>query len=301
MLEARLHMSAGRVAFRLRELEPSRKHLEQAVALSESLGDPGYETLIISLLLLGTVTVTQRELEVTQTIFDRVIALCTERGDTLHLAVVLNNRRELWLRLKDAGRAAADAERCRQIGRELGHSELEYVSSYNLAEIHYLSGDLEAAWPHLRRAVEIEPANSTKPLSLLLQARLLAYADRRTAARNVIESIRENQTQARTMGDMDALFLESEEVLFQMAELATRETVSREWESLRDRAERISQTEELAEVIEMMALVTLRRGRVSQGRALLREALDVCAKAPHIIEDRIRQRMTGSMPVAPAR
>jgi tetratricopeptide (TPR) repeat protein len=296
LLEARLHMSEGRVAFRMRELEPSRQHLEKAVALSESLGDPGYETLIISLLLLGTVMVTQRDLEGTQTTFDRVIALCTERGDTLHLAGVLNNRRELWLRLKDAAGAAADAERCRQIGRELGHSELEYVSSYNLAEIYYLSGDLESAWPHLRRAVEIEPANSTKPLSLLLQARLLAYADRRTAARNVIEGIRENQSQARTMGDMDALFMESEEVLFQMAELATRETVSREWESLRARAERISQTEELAEVIEMMALVALRRGRVSQGRSLLRDALEVCAKAPHIIEDRIRQRMSGSMP-----
>lgn len=293
LLEARLHMSEGRAAFRLRELEPSRRRLEQAVTLSESLGDLGYETLIISLVLLGLVTVAQRDLDVAQTTFDRVIALCNERGDILHLASALNNRREFWLRTKDAARAAADGERCRQIGRELGHSELEYASTYNLAELYYLTGDLESAWPHLRRAVEMEPANSTKPLSLLLQARLLAYADRRTAAGNVIESIRENQTQARTMGDMDALFLDSEEVLFQMAELATRETMSREWESLRARAERISQTEELAEVIEMMAVVSMRRGRVSQGRALLREALEVCVKAPHIIEDRIRQRMSG--------
>jgi serine/threonine protein kinase/tetratricopeptide (TPR) repeat protein len=295
LLEARLHMSEGRAAWRLRELEPGRRRLEQAIAEAEALGDPGYETLVIALLLLGLITVAQGDLAVAGPTFERVIALCEERGDTLHLAAALNNRRELWLRTKDAARAAADGLRCRQIGRELGHSEVEYGSAYNLAELYYLTGDLEAAWPHLRRAVEIEPANATKPLSLLLQARLLAYADRRTAARSVIESIRENQSQARTMGDMDALFLESEEVLFQMAELATRETMSREWESLRARAERVSPAEELTEVIELMGLVALRRGRIAQGRALLREALEVCVRSPHIIEERIRQRLEGPL------
>jgi tetratricopeptide (TPR) repeat protein len=295
MLQARLAMSEGRAAWRLLELEPARRLLDQAVALSEALGDPGYESLIIALLLLGVVAVAQGDLALARSTLDRVIALCDERGDTLHLASAFANRRELWLRTKDATRAAADGLRCHQIGRELGHSEVEYVSAYNLAELYYHTGDLESAWPHLRRAVEIEPANSTKPMSLLLQARLLAYDNRRTAARNVIETIRENQTQARTMGDMDALFLESEEVLFQMAELATRETMSSEWESLRARAERVSQAEELTEVVEMMALVSMRRGRVAQGRSLLREALAICARAPHIIEKRIRQRLEGPL------
>ncbi|HWN69466.1 MAG TPA: hypothetical protein VNM90_17615, partial [Haliangium sp.] len=295
LLEAELAMSEGRAAWRLLELEPARQLLDQAAVLSEALGDPGYETFIISLLLLGCAAVAQGDLALAEPTFDRVIALCEERGDTLHLASAYANRRELWLRTKDAARAAADGLRCLQIGRELGHSEVEYVSAYNLAELYYHTGQLESAWPHLRRAVEIEPANSTKPMSLLLQARLLAYDNRRMAARSVIESIRENQSQARAMGDMDALFLESEEVLFQMAELATRETMSSEWESLRARAENVSQAEELTEVIEMMALVALRRGRVAQGRSLLREAVEICARAPHIIEERIRQRL-GSRP-----
>jgi serine/threonine protein kinase/tetratricopeptide (TPR) repeat protein len=293
LLEAELAMSEGRAAWRLLELEPARQLLEQAVALSEALGDPGYETLIIALLLLGVVAVAQGDLALARPTFDRAIALCEERGDMLHLAGAFANRRELWLRKKDPARAVADSLRCLQIGRELGHSEIEWASSFNLAELYYLTGQLESAWPHLRRAVEIEPANSTKPISLLLQARLLAYDNRRTAARSVIESIRENQSQARAMGDMDALFLESEEVLFQMAELATRETMSSEWESLRARAENVSQAEELTEVIEMMALVAIRRGRVSQGRSLLREALEICARAPHIIEERIRKRLEG--------
>jgi serine/threonine protein kinase/tetratricopeptide (TPR) repeat protein len=295
LLEARLVMSEGRAAWRTLDLEPARRLLSQAVTLADALGDPGYETLVIALLLLGMVAATQSDLALARSTFDRVIALCEERGDTLHLASAFANRRELWLRTKDAGRAAADGLRCLQIGRELGHSEVEWASAYNLAELYYFTGELEAAWPHLRRAVEIEPANSTKPMSLLLQARVLAYDNRRTAARNVIESIRENQAQARTMGDMDALFLDSEEVLFQMAELATRETMSREWESLRARAESVSQAEELTELIEMMALVALRRGRIAQGRSLLREALAICARSPHIIEERIRQRLEGPL------
>ncbi|WP_428265217.1 protein kinase domain-containing protein [Haliangium sp.] len=291
VLAANLCMSRGRVAWRFRELDDASRLLREAVDRAEALGDTGYEILVISLLLHGCVAVAQRDLDDAQRIFDRAIYLCEERGDKLHLAGALNNRRELWLRLRDADRAATDGLRCRQIGRELGQSEIEYASSYNLAELRYFAGDLDAAWPDLRRAVEIEPSNSTKPLSLLLQARLFAYADRRAHARNTLETIRENQNQARSMGDMDALFLESEEVLFSMAELATRETVSSEWQALRNRAEAVSPTEELAEVIEMMGLVAIRRGHTIRGKRLLHEALSVCARAPHLIETRIRRRL----------
>ncbi|ACY15989.1 serine/threonine-protein kinase PknK [Haliangium ochraceum] len=293
LLDARLHMGQGRAHLRFRHWDESSRLLERAIELSEPLGDAGYENLVISLLMLGFVAVTRRNLDHAAEIFARVIALCEERGDVFHLAVALNNRRELWLCKLDAEWTKKDLLRCRQIGRELGHSEVEYASEYNLAELHYFTGDLEGAWPHLRRAVEIEPANSTKPLSLLLQARLLAYADRRMAARNVLEGIRDSQNRARTMGDMDALFLESEEVLFQMAELATRETMSPEWDALRMRAEEISQIEELVEVVEMMALVAQRRGRFAQGKKLLREALALCAQAPHLIELRLRRQLEG--------
>lgn len=291
LLEARLCMARGRIAFRLQQWTAAQPLFEQAIASAEQLGDQGYETLVITNLLLGVVANANEQIDLAETAFTRAIALCEEHGDRLHLAGALNNRRVLWLSRKDKERAASDALRGRQIGREIGQAEIEYVSAYNLAEIYYYAGDLEAAWPHMRRAVEIEPNNSAKPLSLLLQARLLAFADRRVAARSVLDSIRESQAASRAMGNEDALFIEPEEIFFTMAELATRETMSNEWDVLRARAERLSQPEELAEVLEMMGLVSLRRGRVEQARKLLEEALAVCARAPHLIEGRIRHQL----------
>lgn len=291
LLDTRLCMGLGRVAWRQRQWSTARPLLEQAIAQAERLGDAGYESLVISLLMLGDLAVAEKRIDLAETTLDRAIALCEERGDKLHLAGALNNRRDIWISRKNVERTAADLLRVQQIGREIGLAEYEYISAYNLAELYYFAGDLEAAWPHMRRAVEIEPSNSAKPLSLLLQARLLAFADRRTSARSVLESIRESQDRSRSMGHADALFLASEEVLCTMAELATRERISAEWDELRARAEQVSQPEELAEVIEMMGLVALRRGRVAQAKQLLEEALAVCARAPHLVEERIRRQL----------
>ncbi len=291
LLEARLAMSRGRVAWRFQQWGPARALLEQAVAESDVLGDEGYETLVISLLCVGYVATAQRDLDYAAYTFERVIKLCEERGDRLHLASALNNRHEIWRRTKDLSRAAEDTLRSQQIGRELGHSEIEYISSYNLAELYYFAGHLAPARRHLSRAVALEPSHSTKPLSLLLNVRLCAYDNQRQEARELIEAIRERQTRARSTGDLDALFLESEEVLYTMAELATRDTVSLEWEGLCNRARRVSQTEELAEVIEMMGLVAVRQGQRGKGQATLRQALAVCERAPHLIETRIEKHL----------
>ena len=290
-LEARMCMGHGRVALRQQQWTTAQPLLEQAIASAEQLGDEGYETLVIGFLLLGVVATAEKQSDLAETSFTRAIDLCEEHGDRLHLAVALTNRHVLWLSRKDQSRAASDALRGQQIGREIGQAEVEYASAYNLAAIYYYAGDLEAAWPHMRRAVEIEPNNAAKPLSLLLHARLLALADRRAAARRVLDSIRENQAASRAADNDDALFTEPEEVLYTMADLATRAATAGEWDALRARAERLSQPEELAEVLEMMGLWALRRGRVEQARGLLEDALAVCARTPHLIEERIRQQL----------
>ncbi len=289
VIEARMATAQARAAFRTRDWHRAEGLFERAIALSEPLGDQGYENLVISLSLLGVVTVAQGNIENGEAIFDRVISLCEARGDRMHLASALNNRREVWLSKKDVERAAIDGLRCRTIGREIGQSEIEYASSHNLAEIYYYAGNIEAAWPHMRRAVEIEPSNSLKPLSLLLQARLLAFAERLVAARTVLIGIRRNQVHARTNAIKDALFLDSEEVLLDMAELVScSSTDEGHWRAVIERAQRVSQPEELAEVLEMKAIVTLRQGNRVAAMRLFEQALQICKRTPHLIENRIR-------------
>src|SRR5690606_6475336 len=143
--------------------------LEAAAHHAEQLGDPGYETLVISLLLLGLVLVAQNEPNLAKAALDRVLSLCEAHGAKLHLATALTNRRDVWILRKDMARAAEDGLRCQHIGREIGQAEVEWVSSINLAELYYLAGDLDSAQPHIARAVEVEPSNSKKPLSRLLE------------------------------------------------------------------------------------------------------------------------------------
>ena len=288
LIEARLCLGLGRAKYRFRKWEESQRLLERAASQAADLGDPGYETLVIALLLIAALCTLVNRQEQAQHTFDRVIALCEERGDKLHLAGALNNRYVLWILRKDVKRAAQDCLRCRQIGRDIGLSQLEYMCAYNLAELYYYAGDLESAETPLGRALEIEPSNSPKPSTMLLKARLLVFAGRLRETTEVTEQIEATQSRARVNGQLDALFIETEELFYHMVRMATRSFSESAWRTLKQRAESIAQPFEIAEVIEIGGLVALRDGHTEIATAMLNEALDVCRTASHLIEVRIQ-------------
>ena len=220
LIAARLSLAKGRTHFRFNRLEEAAAVLDKAASQAEVLGDDGYETRVVAQIMRAGVAGYRNRIEQAQTIYSQAIELCQERGDRVHLAVVHGNRYHLWLMRGDAQRAVEDSLICRQIGRETGFSEIEYVSSYNLAEIYYYNADREGGAPYLRRAVEMEPSNSKRPLSWLLELRILVFDDSLEEASVLLERLSKNQREMRASGDLDGLFTNAEELLYEMIQLA---------------------------------------------------------------------------------
>ena len=292
LIDARLCMGEARSHLRMGNLEIAETQFEEAAEKAEALGDAGYETQVIALMMLGYTLMLKNQLERAWTPLERVIALCVERGDKLHLASVYAHCSYLWFVRRDLAQAVEYGLQCRQIGRDIGLSELEYLSSLNLGEYHYYAGDGESSEVYVQRACEMEPSNSKRPLSRLLQVRLLVFQDNIDEARTLLAQLAEMRERSLAAVDHDAWYQANEGILYDASLLAVRDDPADEsWHSLRQRAERDAQPEVLAEVLEFSARAAARRGDIERARTALREALEVCTRTSHLIEDRIERTL----------
>ncbi|WP_437952899.1 protein kinase [Sorangium sp. So ce296] len=291
-LAARLALGVGRSLHRFSREEEAAAALERAAADSASLGADGYETRVISLLMLGFVLQGLGRLDDAEEALGQAIALCEAHHDTLHLGSVTNNRALLWACRGDKARMIADLERVLSLARELGQSGLERIGEYNLGEYLYLMDDLAAAKPHIERALEIEQhrfCGMCRPVALLLKTRFLFYCGEHAEARALFERMREMQEQARAEGRVDALMVPSEEVLCAMIDLATRDGSDAAWDALVERSAQSSVGQEHIEVLEIRAVTALRRGRLAAARSALSAALLAAERIPNVMADRLRR------------
>jgi tetratricopeptide (TPR) repeat protein len=285
LLRMRLMLGMGRAHWRQGRWEQARDLLEAAADLARRLGDAGYESLVISLLLLGFILPNLKRIDDAQRVLEECIAACTERGDKLHLGSAINNRRNLWVARGELTRALADQEHFKRLGRELGMMGWEYFAEHNLGELHYQAGNTPAAAPHITRAMELERAHpevASRPWGLLLHARVLAYEGKTEAAREALRAIQ--QVLAERPG---VRFSASESVLLSLVELATRPATPEEWQALQERSEACSMEQEPLEVLEVMALSRLRRGERQEAIRLLEEALRRAERLPNIMGPRL--------------
>ncbi|MCG8422377.1 MAG: protein kinase [Proteobacteria bacterium] len=283
-LEARLLLGRACIHWRLSRLNTAADLLMRSVRRSEALGDRSYETNVVALLVLATIRSAQYWLDEAEDLFERVIALCNEHGDMIHLAAALNNRQDHWAARKDIERAIADALRTRQIARELGQAEAEYVSEFNLAELHYYYGDLEAARPHVDRARELEAMISPKPLATLLAARWLLFQGRAAEAHELVCDIRTPGSKAE--------WVPREQVQLDMVELATSGASEARWADLRARAAKYCHLLwEHVEVVEAQALAHWRSGQLDRAVAALEEAAKLAGQRPHLIHYRLERAL----------
>lgn len=290
-LHARLKLAIGRSQFRNGKRKEACASLEEAAALAEQMENAGYETLVVSLMMLGVVLPDLGRIDEAERALQRVIALCSERRDRLHLGSAINNRRNLWVARKDLTRALEDQRQFMRLGRELGMVGWEYFAEYNLGELLYQAGKLEEAESHIKRAVELErghPEVAPHPVAALLRARLRAYQGERVHARALLEEVAEAVAKARAQGRDGAELAPSDQVLFDAVELATRDAGPAEWQKLRERSREQSVEQEPIEVAELAGLSLLRQGYVAEAVAQLREALALAARIPNVMDDRVR-------------
>ncbi|NOK13147.1 protein kinase [Corallococcus exercitus] len=298
-VQARLLLALGRAQFRKGEWLDALMPLEAAAERARKLGDAGYETLVVALLLMAVILPNLGDIDGAERVMDEVISACTERGDRFHLGSAINNRRNLWVARRDLTHALKDQERFMQLGRELGVVGWEYFAEHNMGELYYQAGDVEAAAPHIARAIVLErrhPEVAHRPWALLLQARAMAWTGRHDRARDLLEQVRQTMANNRHGVNLSP----SEEVLFSMVELSARDATAEEWHALRERSAQASVEQEPLEVLEMMGLAAWRRGDFAEAMLALGEALARAAHVPNLMEDRIRRSLERVRDLTPA-
>ncbi len=290
-LEAQLLLARGRSLNRQSRDQEASELLERAAALAGTLGDEGYETHVISLLMLGWILIGLGRLDDAARALERGMAACEERGDRMHLLTALNNRGLLAACREDVEEMTASFERVRALAHELGVTHLELYAEYNLAESLYLIGEqIGQAALHIERAqaiVERRLAGAFRPVIPLLEARLFAHAGNLAAAEGRIAVIRERQAAARAHGEPELLFVPSEEALFAMVELAVGGGGPAEWDALEARAAEVSVGQERIEVVEMRGLTALRAGRREEAARALDRAVALAAAIPNAMRRRL--------------
>ncbi len=294
LIEARLLMGLGRSSFRFSRDAQAAQLLDRAAERAETLGDAGYETLVISLLLNGYVLATLGRLDESERAFDRVIPLCAERGDKLHLGAAVGNRFMLWTCRNDKARLIADLEHLLGISREMGNGRMEQQAHFYLGVFQRWLHNFEEAEKHARRAVEIDErrfGEAARPESRLLLARVLAARGDSAAARVILSEIRARQLRARARNDREIELLPAEEAFFTMVDLVTRVTEESEWDGLQARARVCLTGQDLIEVLEMRGRAAQRDRRQDRARKAFQEALEIAKSVPNVTRDRIEREL----------
>ncbi len=287
---ARLELARARTLFRAARFNEAVVALEAAATFAEPLGDEGYETLVVALLLLGPLLPNLGRAEEARAAIDRAMALASAHGDPLHLASALNNRRNLWVALGTLDPALEDQRAFLRIGRDLGMVGIEYVGQFNLGELLYQARNLSDAGLHVTRAVDLErrhPEVASSPVARLLQARLHAYGGDLAAARDWMGEVRKCEAGAREVDNRGALLGPSDRILAEAVDLVVAGEGPERWTDLCVRSRGISVEQEPIEIRELHGLTALRAGRIDEAGVALREALALTDRIPNLMRARV--------------
>ncbi len=183
LLRARLLLGEGRTWWRRGDTAAAARLISQAIELASSCGDEGYEQRVIARLMLGPLEVAgPGGVDLARATFAALVAECERHHDRLHLAAALNNRRHVWIATGELDALLEDAERCTQIGRQLGILAFEYGARINAGEALLRAGRVAEARRQVEAALHIELRRSPRRTAHLLEIRLLLAEGRRDEA-----------------------------------------------------------------------------------------------------------------------
>jgi tetratricopeptide (TPR) repeat protein/predicted nucleic acid-binding protein len=151
-VRARLDNWIGVVHARQGNLDEARQRLDRAIVAAEAQGE--HETLVGSLLMLGSVLRRIERLDEARALVDRVIAHCEARGDVFHLTVGLFNRINLR-RHAAVAEAEADCARAIEIAERHGYGQMEIAGLLNLSELCLDAGRDADALEAARRGFDV--------------------------------------------------------------------------------------------------------------------------------------------------
>ncbi len=294
LFRARLLLGLGRSATRFSRNDEAAALLEKAVNAAEPLGDEGYETRVIALMMLSYLLLAMNRLDGAPGVLEQLVTLCENHGDDLHLGGALNVRAMLWASEGARERMTADMERSLTIARKLGQASLELMGEFNFGEYLLLMDDPAAASPHIARARALDLRITGQPgraLIALLEARRLLYMGDVGGACSVVQGIRKNQAESLARGAHDRLMAPSEDVLCTAIELTGGGASAEQWDELEARSEQVSLGQERIEVIETRATALQRANRAEEARHHLARAVELASRIPNVMRRRLARRL----------
>jgi len=284
LLRARLSLALGRVAQREARWEEAVSRLAEAERAAGALGDEGYETRVIALVILAFALPTLGRPGEAEEAASRAIELAGGRGDLLHVAASLNSRAEIRIAQRDLAGALVDLEAYRRLGRELGMATTEHVAAHNAGEILYYADELDRALSLAGKAEELEahhPEVTSFPFASLLSARIHARRGALGVAREKLAPVeRAIARNPRVAGPAWA-------VLAEAVGLAARDGGAAEWDALAPRAARDASGQMRIEILGLRAGCAARAGRVDEARGALAEARALAGRLGSLMEDRL--------------
>jgi hypothetical protein len=191
----------------------------------------------------------------------------------------------------------ADSEIALQLSREYNFTTTELRTLHNITEIAYLTGDRDSARRYApRNAALCDRLSGATVLpvldELLLYARVLVLDGAIEQARNVWSEIGERlkiaNEAAEARGETRLDFHASNQVLFDMVDLATRAASTEEWDALMERSARDSVQEETIEVWAIRGLSAERAGDVMGARRALGKAVELAEDIPSMMGEQVR-------------
>lgn len=295
-LSLRAQLARGRLHVRLAEWAPAVRVLTLTVEGAQWARD--FETHVVALVLLASaLTFLDRADEAAER-FDEAIARCEAAGDTLHLAAACSNRLLLWLKRGEVERAATDLRRAIALSRELGHAQMERLSTFNLAELLHVTGRPEEALPLALRAHELGVrfvGEHPVATDALLVARIQADVGEGAGAERQLEWVARHCPPESVPP--------ATQVMLRLVELQVREARggapagSADWEALLAEAAPCASDDERVEILVQATCSALRAGEASAARGWLARAEDTAAGAPlwRARLEALRERVHGAL------
>jgi tetratricopeptide (TPR) repeat protein len=278
-LSLRCLLARGRLHVRLAEWEPAVRVLSLTVEGAERARDA--ETLVVALVLLGSALIFLDRADEAAARFDEAISRCEASGDTLHLAAACSNRLLLWLKRGEVELAMGDLRRAIALSRELGHAQMERLSTFNLAELLHVSGRPGEALPLALRAHELGVrfvGEHPVATDALLVARIRADVGDVEGAERQLEWV---ATHCPAEGLPPATA-----VMRRLVELQVRRAREgahsghEDWEALVAEAAPCASDDERVEILVQAAQAALRAGHEDEARDWLGRAEHTAAGAP---------------------
>jgi serine/threonine protein kinase/tetratricopeptide (TPR) repeat protein len=313
LLEVRLASNLTRVLHRADDPEGCVRVGAQAADKAAYLGAAGYESRVITLLMVAPDCGKLGRFEEAEQYFETIIRQAEEHSDLHHLAAAYVNRSTVWFTLDRLDRGVDDLHAATEIARKIGEPFVEAIALNNLAMVLYASGgqggndelagedereaNLQRASEHAARCTELSlqlwGEHSAQVMDAeLLKARISNYRDEPEEAVRLAGSIRARQAAAAAAGvDPGEGWGLNADLLLEAIELATSVTahgVEARWNA---HAERVAaaelQPEDRLELLECRAVATLREGRNEPAQALYAEALRLACESQNLVSGRV--------------